>query len=654
MMIRAGSKAGFCACALLFSIYAAARAEDFNAAQAFGRLPVLENPLLSPDGRYLAALVPKNGRQSLAVIDLKEAKPLAALSFDKEDYDNIIEVGWYEWANNDRLLVSINAPTKRGPTLTPTVDTRLLSLNADGSDLRLLLRQNRNRFQTQGRDNVISFLPDDPEHILMAFAPNGGEPNVYKVNIYTDRKERIENARQDIWQWHADWHGIVRIGKGFSGREKIRLIARRRAEDNFETILKTNPFETETYTILDFADETHAYVRSSHATNREGIYLFDLVSEEYTQTVFEHDKVDAGRVFFSPKGKPLAITYYDERLEYHDLDKAFGIKRKSIDKVLPNNINQISAMTPDERFWTLYSYSSTNPGDYFYLDTSNNHLQYLGSRYPWLQGMPMGETKAVYFKARDGWTIPAYLTLPPGGQGKKLPFIILPHGGPRARDVEGFDFFAQFLASQGYGVIQPNFRGSTGYGDAFEVAGYGEWGLKMQDDVTDATHWVIEEGYADPKRICIFGASYGGYAALMGAVKEPNLYKCAASLNGVTDMPRLIRDEKEFVGGNFYLQAIKPQDDEVSTRDISPRHNIDKINIPILLVQGDIDRSVVVDHGRTMARALKRAKKDYIYIEQEDGDHSLSYEKNRIEFLQALGDFLATHLATPSSGSAAQ
>lgn len=622
------------------------RAADVSKlAQDFGRLPHLAAPEVSPDGKYLATLAPVRGRHALVIMELETLSITAALSLDSEALGNVAEVGWHNWVSNDRLLVSIYAPTKRGGNRVPTVDRRLLSIDVNGQDMKMLLKQARTRYQTQNRDRVISFLPDDPDHVLMAFSPEGDEPGVYKVNVLTDKKKSVSSSVRDIWTWYADWEGNVRLGTGFSGKKKIKVVARRSPDDgNFDQIKKTNAFEEATYYFEGFVDEKRVYVSSAHVTGRRGIYILNLETEEFEETVFEHDDVDVESILFTPKGKALALPYTTDRHHYFILDEQFGRKYRGLRKIFPDHDVVINNVSSNGRFWTVLTYQGHLPPSFYLFDSEENNLSPIGPAYAQLNAYELAQVKPVSYLARDGVEIDGYLTLPPGGNEKNLPFVILPHGGPHTRDTNYFDYWAQYLAQLGVGVIQPNFRGSSGYGDAFEAAGYGEWGRSMQDDVTDATQWIIDQGLADPERICIVGGSYGGYAALMGVIQHPDLYKCAVSLNGVTDMPRLYRDGKKYVGGSYFSQALRPVDDETSLRDISPRHNADKISDPVLLIQGDIDRSVVAYHGRRMAKSLKRAKVEHIYIEQEDGDHSLSYEPNRIEFLEQMGLFLTKHL----------
>mgnify|MGYP005682005007 CR=1 FL=1 len=442
-------------------------------AEAFGRLPRISQPVISPNGEYLAITAPKDGRDALIIINLKERKPTARLSFDKEIYNNIVEIGWYRWASSERLLVSVNAPTKRGTNRVPTVDTRLISMNVDGSDVRTLLHQPRIRYQTQSKDDVISFLPKDPDHILMGFAPEGGEPSVYKVNIHNDKRQRVKRFISGIWSWEADWDGDVRLGFGYSGRKNTRAIVRRRdGEDGFDELFKLNPFKEHSYFIDGFADKQHVYVRSAHETGLRGLYLLDLVSGEVADTVFKHDQVDVGDVLYTPSGKPLAVNYTTDRHYYHPLDRGFEGIYNGLNSVLPDRSNMITNVSNGGRFWTVYSYSSSVPGDFYILDTSNNNMEYMGSAYPQLNDVAMAPSTHIIYEARDGLKVPAYVTLPANAGDEPLPFIVLPHGGPYARDTEAFDFWAQYLAYLGYGVIQPNFRGSEGYGDGYGF-GYG-------------------------------------------------------------------------------------------------------------------------------------------------------------------------------------
>ena len=250
----------------------------------------------------------------------------------------------------------------------------------------------------------------------------------------------------------------------------------------------------------------------------------------------------------------------------------------------------------------------------------------------------MAEKQAVNYEARDGLAIEGYLTLPRDAGEGPLPAIIFPHGGPISYDGSGFDYWTQYFASRGYAVLQMNLRGSAGDGYDFMASGLKSWGLEMQNDVEDGTRWLIEEGIADPDRICVVGASYGGYAALMEASRNPDLYQCAVSFAGVTDVAELVTSHKRY--GNYDAVREQAGSGFSELRERSPLHNAETIDIPVLLVHGTRDRNVRVRHSQKMAKELEKEGKDVAYLELEDGDHYLSMQENRIAFFRAMDAFL--------------
>jgi len=262
----------------------------------------------------------------------------------------------------------------------------------------------------------------------------------------------------------------------------------------------------------------------------------------------------------------------------------------------------------------------------------------------------------VSYTARDGLKIPAYLTLPAGltpEDTHNIPFVVLPHGGPNARDFKRFDWLTQLIVNQGYGVLQMNFRGSTGYGVAFRKAGDKQWGQAMQDDITDGTHWLVEQGMANAGKICIVGGSYGGYAALMGVVKEPDLYRCAVSFNGVADLSRLVSLANRYLGGRFSTRHIgRLWKDRKMLANNSPINLVANLKAPILLVHGEKDRVVDIRQSKKMAKVLNRQKPGLSeFVELPGGDHYLSGYENRITFAKTMTEFLQTHLGPQSIAS---
>ena len=264
----------------------------------------------------------------------------------------------------------------------------------------------------------------------------------------------------------------------------------------------------------------------------------------------------------------------------------------------------------------------------------------------------MAPMRATSYRARDGLEIPAYLSLPAGTGAKPaapLPAIVMPHGGPGARDFSSFDPLVQLFTSRGYAVLQMNYRGSAGYGSAFQGAGHHQWGQAMQDDVTDGTRWLAAEGFADPRRTCIVGWSYGGYAALMGAVKEPELYACVVSIAGVSDLPDLIASKRNYINGRIGTAAIGDLwTDRKSLEANSPVNGADRIRAPVLLAHGTKDRVVQIKQSTDMAKALKRAGKSFQYVELEDADHSVLRGPERLKLFRAVDEFVTQVLGVPS------
>jgi dipeptidyl aminopeptidase/acylaminoacyl peptidase len=307
----------------------------------------------------------------------------------------------------------------------------------------------------------------------------------------------------------------------------------------------------------------------------------------------------------------------------------------------------------DEMRYLLFSSGNKRPGVYYLGDRNTEMVVPIGSTYPQLHAVDLAGKKIVRYKARDGIDIQGYLTLPNNVEAHNLPTIIFPHGGPISSDDTDFDYWTEFFASRGYAVLQMDFRGSAGYGHEFLAAGLKQWGLQMQDDIVDGTRWLIDNGIADKNRLCIVGASYGGYAALMGAAKTPDLYRCAISFAGVSDLRALLEYQSHFTSAKVAEQQIgRWWEDRAQLKATSPRLLAEQIKIPILLVHGTKDRSVPFEQSELMAAALKDAGKTYQFIKQEDGDHFLSNYENRLQLFEAMDKFLAQQLGTAETSSA--
>lgn len=493
---------------------------------------------------------------------------------------------------------------------------------------------------------VVDWLEDDPDHILMSYGDkNNLQPDLYRVNVETGRDALVKRGLNDVQTWYTDLTGEPRIGQGRKERDGSWVLRIRDAEKNEWRRAEDYPGLPADIDIHGFtSNPNHLIISSYQGRDTIGLYIYDLVQKQITDKLYHNDNYDAAGVVLSADGdKIIGARYISETRETEMLgeyDTVLSRMRNLFDGYV---VQYVDRSNDGEKILFKIS-NSTDPGNLLIVEPDGNPVG-LGQLYPQINKDDLGAMISVEYPARDGQQIPSFLTLPPAitdaAQLQNLPFIVLPHGGPYARTEERFDYFAQFFASRGYGVLQMNFRGSAGYGKAFEESGRENW-VTMQEDVEDGTRWLISEGLADPKRICIVGWSYGGYAALMGAAKTPELYSCAVSVAGLTDIKDHIRDQKQYRFGavsmnHFIGEGFEDKDD---VRANSPVRIADQIEIPVLLVHGKRDQVVHFDQFTRMRSALKKASAEATYMEFNDGDHYLSLQKDRQGFLSGLEKFL--------------
>lgn len=636
----------------------------------FARLPLLSQVTISPNGRQIAALMNVEGRTLLISRATEGGKPRGLLTTDNKEF----HFNWIHWVNDERVLASLRFASRRD--FVGTTETRLLSVKADGSGVLNLVRNdplpgsmNGTVLTQQFQDRVIDWLPQDGQHILLQLSePGSALPGVYKVNVETGQRRMVKAPERYVYWWMTDGQGRVRVGVRLEdGVYQVRVADVE--GKNWRVLWTFGRFKDEVWPIGFGRDPHELYVRADH-DGRMAIFSVRLDQPELPRTLrLAHPKLDVdGRLMRSPvSGEVLGVlrggdedgnVSEESRAEFWD--PAWRAQARAIDQGLPRRENLLLDMTGDEQRYVVHSSGNGVPGEFYVGDRKTGELALLGAAYPEFDvGAPLVGKHAVTIKARDGLTLNAYLTLPqgrsPGDGGPPLPMVLFPHGGPQARDDAGFDPWTEFLADRGYLVLQVNFRGSDGYGHQFKTAGLKRWGLEMQDDLSDGVAWAIAQQLADPARVCIVGASYGGYAALMGAVKTPELYRCVVSFAGVSDLPDLISHESQYIGGREAMERMvgRVWGDRERLRATSPARHAERIRAPVLLVHGTVDRSVPVEQSADMARALKRAGKAYRYIEQEGGDHHLSRYEHRLEFFKALELFLDQSLKAPAPVSTA-
>lgn len=612
--------------------------------EAFASLPAVTGVKLSPSGKQILSLVR---------VDTADKKGTAIAIFDtetkKQSYPLFAENVKYKirrarWANNDKILVSAIFPTIRYGT--PVQETRLLILDVNTKELRNALPKRvlkKLEYMPQFQDTIVDILPDDKDHFLLELDGFEGPniTNIYKVSLVKKKAKMIKGINKDASDWITDRQHNIRIGRFLN--DSTFKYYHRNVKGKWEKLFEFESFSKDQVWPMGFSENPNElYVKALHE-GYDAIFKMDLTDPQRAkELVYAKKGRDVGgRLFYSNKVKKVVglmhtggVTFFDP--EYEELYRA-------IDKGLSEYNNSLYGLTADERRYIVFSSSDIESGIYFLGDRDKKTLEPIAYRYSNLEPSVLVKKKRVSYKARDGLEITGFVSLPKGyKKGEPVPTVIHPHGGPISYDSNGFDYWTQFFANRGYAVLQMNFRGSSGYGFDFMKSGLQNWGLAMQDDVADGAKWMIEQGYADADKICIVGASYGGYAALMGSVKTPDVYKCAVSFAGVSDVNLLVRRSWSYVNSDVVEKQIGKAGR--SLKDRSPVNFANKINIPVLLIHGTNDRSVRVEQSKKMYKRLKKAKKDVNYIELKGGDHFLSNNDHRVKAFKAMDVFLAEHL----------
>ena len=622
--------------------------EDFFKRSGFS------NFQLSPDGTHLAAITPINNRRNIAVIDLKTRKAKAITGVKERD------ISGFFWANNDRILYYMDKDGNES--------FGIFAINKDGSRPKVLIEPAETQIKGGSRivrsASVINPLKEEAEYVLVSV------PRIYqdtviqdlaKMNIFSGRSSMVERNPGTISAWITNYNGEV-VGAVGTVDGENEVLFRESPEDEWTKLIKFEDATGGFYPSWISKDASRMYVSSNvtpdgETRDKAAIYRYDLETNKIGELIFEHDMVDVSGVLGSEVSDDIvAITYNAEKPGMHYVDDRWADILEPVEAAFPGMIVTPSSITDDEKLMVITVWSSTRPAIYYLLDVQNRQMEELAAAYDWLDEEDLGEMQPVWIEARDGLKLPAYLTLPPGSEGKNLPMVVNPHGGPRARDTYGFRPDVQLMANRGYAVLQVNFRGSTGYGQEFDKAGWRKWGFEMQDDVTDAVRWAVDQGIADPDRICIYGGSYGGYAAMAGITFTPELYQCAINYVGVTDIELLFETMptpwKRFLP-SMKKQIGDPEADADMLRDRSPINHVDKIQVPLLMAYGLQDPRVVIDHALDLEKELKKHEVDYeLIIEKKEGHGFVRFE-NQVEFYSKLIEFLDEHLKKSGESVAA-
>lgn len=496
------------------------------------------------------------------------------------------------------------------------------------------------------RANLVNELREDPEHILISHNQRDKRVfDVVRVNVRTGEQTVVAQNPGNIVGWQTDHAGKVRIGIASDGVNNTLLY--RDAEDQaFKPIIRTDFRTAVAPAFFDF-DNKKFYATSNRGRDKKALVLIDPARPDAEQQVYAHPDVDVADAGYSRLRKLLTTAgYVTDKPGQHFFDQETGEIFAKLRAKLPGYEINLQSATDDEQRFIVAAHNDRSQGARYVYDRKTEALVKMGEIAPWLPEARMAAMQPIKYQSRDGLTIHGYLTLPQG-QTKNLACVVNPHGGPWARDVWGFNPEVQFLASRGYCVLQMNFRGSTGYGRQFWEASFNEWGLKMQDDVTDGVQWLVKQGVADPKRIAIYGASYGGYATLSGITRTPELYAAAVDYVGVSNLLTFMNSIppywKPFLE-QLYAMVGNPEKDKERLSATSPALNADRIKTPLFIAQGAKDPRVVKSESDQMVDALKKRGVEVQYMVKDNEGHGFANEENRFEFYEAMEKFLSQHL----------
>ena len=642
---------------LISGVGLAAGAQTPPPASVFAAPPPFHDISLSPSGQQIAMIVQRDNLFYIEVWNVGADAPSASYDFGPARAPN-----WIRWKNEERLLVSVGVPTDRFDFLLN--ETRLVSFsNRLTNPVMVSQLSRRRRWDPPFQDNIVHILPDDERSILLQINfVDAVHPTLYRADVHTGRLSEVRRGNVEVSRWLAGPDGNVVVGLGDPFRNRAPVYRVRPNDWIVDAVaIPGGAFEGQVFQPAGFdGSPNRMVVRSNHEGGTTGLYVFDLDSGAFVQTLFQDDAYDVLGPIMSPDGqRVVGAGYIADVYHVEYFDPAARERMSAVQAMVGRPELWIADQTRDGRYLIAVEYVHGRPGATFWVDTASSIVRPVGRGEDPLADQAAGQVIAVSYVARDGVTIPAYVTLPPGitrDAAVGLPFVVMPHGGPHSRDTADFDFLAQFIASRGYGVLQPNFRGSTGYGEAFRQAGEREWGGAILDDVEDGTRWLLSEGLADPTRMCVVGWSFGGYLAMMSAVEHGDLFQCASAVAPVTDLPDLIDHQEQFYGGDQVMRRMigGAWRDRSRLVNESPARRADGIAMPLLIAHGTIDDVVPISQSEKMVKAVQRAGKPVEFLSIDWADHSLSREGDRLRYLQRLEVFLNTHIGPGVAEPASQ
>jgi len=589
---------------------------------------------ISPNGEYLSFLMPWQHRLNIFVQKIGEEQAVRITESTQRDITD------YLWANDQRLMYLMD---RNGDE-----NYRAYAVNRDGSCLKELTP-----FENV-RVGIIDEREDIKDEILIGM--NKRNPKIfdaYRLNIYTGELKMVGENPGDISEWLADNAGQLRVAVATDGVHET-LLYRKTETGPFKPIV-TNDFKDTLAPLFFTFDNQNIFVSSNLGRDKQAIYRYDIKKGKLLDLIYEHPEVDV-QVLLRSKARQVitGVSFFTNKRQYYFFDKARRQMQEILQEQLPGYEVVAGEMgrnlqSKEETRVIVRTYSDKSLGAYYLYDQVNRELKKLADVSPWLKEVELANVQPIQYRSRDGLTIHGYLTLPKGIEPKNLPVVVNPHGGPWARDHWNFDPEVQFLVNRGVAMLQMNFRGSTGYGKAFWQAGFKQWGRQMQDDITDGVQWLIQQGIADPKRVGIYGGSYGGYATLAGVTFTPNLYACGVDYVGPSNLFTLLASIPPY--WRLELQKVyemvgDPVKDKELLTEVSPLFHAERIRAPLFVAQGAHDPRVKKAESDQIVAALKKRGIEVLYMVKDNEGHGFQNEENRFQFYRAMEEFFSKHLGS--------
>ena len=598
----------------------------------FFKNPEKSSYQISPNGSFYSFMAPYKNRMNIFIQKIGDS------SATQLTFEEARDISGYFWPNNEQIVFLKDEGGDE--------NFHLFGVNIDGSNPISFTDFEGVRAQ------IIDDLPDQKDFVVIGLNKRNKKVfDPYRLNLKSGEISMLAENPGNIQSWMFDHDGKLRIATAIVDGVNQSILYRETEEEEFKTIITTNFKEGFSPQFFTF-DNKNIIGSSNLGRDKSAIVEFDPITAKEVKVLYANNDYDVNGVGYSKKRKVITAAYFNSwKSERHYFDSTSKAIFENIQKQLPGYEIGISGINKEENTIILRTYSDKSLGAYYIYTSEDNKMEKIVEVSPWIDENEMSNQLPISYNSRDGLKINGYLTLPKGynmENAKNLPVVINPHGGPWARDNWGFNPEIQFLANRGYAVLQMNFRGSTGYGRKFFEASFKKWGREMQDDITDGTQWLIDKGIADSTRIAIYGGSYGGYATLMGLVKEPQMYAAGVDYVGVSNMftfMKTIPPYWEPMLEMMYEMVGDIERDSAMLREVSPVFHVDKIKSPLFIAQGVNDPRVNVDESDQMVKAMKEKGIEVEYLVKEDEGHGFRNEENKFDFYRAMEKFLSIQLS---------